>query len=181
MRVDRLRRRMPGAFIVVCVALLGGCGQYGKELRAWQDALAERSSAQETKIEALQAKIAAMEGRLKDLAQRDAFDMQERCSRRADQLLRQGIGSQPLTTYESHYNSKLNRCLARIASASNETESAISFLKLIDVNGGVDYGKFLGSTGAPKDGGNAMVCEVAQKSCKDAEEWMALTQALMSD
>jgi hypothetical protein len=67
------------------------------------------------------AQAAISAGSRSALSQKDLYELQERCGRRAEEVFRRGWGDgvnvkvngmTMMASYENHYNIKMNKCLA---------------------------------------------------------------------
>jgi hypothetical protein len=122
---------------------------------------------------------------------KEAYELQERCGKRVKEVGYYGVihsGSetakdgQTITTYKSHYNTKLNKCFVVITtryapSKNNKTDRRGIDRILSDVDEVKEYGRFFQATADPK----LSQCAVLEKTCTSAEGWESLIQAFMED
>lgn len=147
-----------------------------------------KTEALEAKVRELQADVAAMKSQFRGASEKQEYDMQERCSKRAEQVLKSWSedrsGSTAIASYESHYSVRLNKCFARLHSRSATKNGLMTSLSLLDVNSGTEYGTYLAND---KQGAKTIIsCQWGQKVldrklCETEDAWMALTEPIMNN
>jgi hypothetical protein len=120
---------------------------------------------------------------------RAAYEMQERCGRTGREWFKQFFGdgasrsgdSQSNSSYENHYNARLNGCFA-LQSAISITRDpktgsthTSSSKTLVDVNQNSDVGTFFTFLNPPP----LTQCHFAGKACQSEAEWDALAKQYM--
>lgn len=117
-----------------------------------------------------------------------AYELAERCGRRADELFRRDYGNGQFTgtdgssnfsNYRNHYNRKLNTCFfeVTVTSAAKNTSGLTSSIDLIDLNENKGYGSFIRNVST----GNILLCIVGEDYCKSEEEWKARLKHFMEE
>jgi hypothetical protein len=110
---------------------------------------------------------------------KEAYELHERCGRRAAEMFEKDFGPNPnngqvLGNYENHYNTRLNKCF--IVESTTEflhdpgKTTTMKTLELVDVNENKLYGSF-----------NLLECVVNGKTCHSEEEWRTLTKSYMEE
>ena len=123
---------------------------------------------------------------------RDDYDLQERCGKRAEESFRRDWGegikntdSGPMIAdYRNHYNRKLNKCfvLLSVLTGQNknkkEKNGGVSrSIMLYDINESRMYGNFLQfEFGRPP-----IQCHVFDKKCQSEDEWNSLVSPYMEE
>jgi len=118
-----------------------------------------------------------------------AYQLQERCGKRAEEVFHREQGSNPTGTFQAHYNSRLNKCFSTQSSVYDKGFSRV----LIDVNESKEYGYFL-YTYEKVSNRNVLACYVAGldsfgitsakmgvAGCDSEMEWEGLTAPYMED
>jgi hypothetical protein len=110
-----------------------------------------------------------------------AYQQQERCGNRAEEVLRLN-GWNPakdIASIQSHYNTRLNRCMAIQRVIIDGAPDWILF----DVNEGRDYGefsetfvKYQGELTKP-----VTACYIEDKRCRSQSEWEELARPYMEE
>ena len=122
-------------------------------------------------------------------------ELSEQCRKRATEVFkkkRDGHVSVPtdtgwtFTTYQSHYNSRSNKCfylLKREGHRENYRDSRglYKIIMLIDLHENRGIGSYEGKTTEPTREEKVIVCLVQDKRCKSEEEWRALIKPFMED
>ena len=121
-------------------------------------------------------------------------ELSEQCRKRANEVFkkRDGHVSVPtdtgwtFTTYQSHYNSRSNKCfylLKREGHRENYRDSRglYKIIMLIDLHENRGIGSYEGMTTEPTTEEKTFDCLVQEKKCKSEEEWRALIKPLMED
>ena len=122
-------------------------------------------------------------------------ELSEQCRKRATEVFkkkRDGHVSVPtdtgwtFTTYQSHYNSRSNKCfylLKREGHRENYRDSRglYKIIMLIDLNENRGIGSYEGMTTEPTTEEKTFDCLVEQKRCTSEPEWRALIKPFMED
>ena len=129
---------------------------------------------------------------------KEKYELSERCGKQAAETfakewgaeVRYGVSetntSRTRTSFESHYNSRLNKCLYlefRITTEKQDLLRTSEQLKLIDLLENRDIGVLqqqIATTGGPMEE-KVELCLVQGKDCKTEEEWRALIKPFMED
>ena len=92
-------------------------------------------------------------------------------------LIEHGRFQQP-SSYENHYNSRLNRCFYLEAFLLHGNEPSLTrMMRLIDLHDNREIGRYSKSLTNDFD----MACQVQEKQCKTEAEWRALIKPFMED
>lgn len=124
-----------------------------------------------------------------EAGQKEEFELQERCGKRAEAWFKQEYGNgivntkdgQAVATYRNHYNGRLNKCFVLLnyqdIPFKNKKSHASILINLFDVNEKTDYGvlhKF-------NDSASPTECKVANATCSSETEWQSLVGPFMSE
>ena len=102
------------------------------------------------------------------------YELQERCGRKAAEVFAKEFNNAVLDIiYQSHYNSKLNKCFYFVKSENNMLR--IASWRLVDINENKEYAKYTGVDG------NLDSCDVQGKTCRTKEELVKLIKPFMED
>jgi hypothetical protein len=110
---------------------------------------------------------------------KEKYELQERCGKRAASAFAERLqGVQPgvateagnVANYESHYNSRLNKCFYLETLVVLHKEGVHNSMTIFDINENKKYGAYISGT-----------CYVQTKQCKTEEEWRALIKPFMED
>jgi len=122
-------------------------------------------------------------------------ELSEQCRKQANEVFkkkRDGQVSAPtdtswtFTTYQSHYNSRSNKCfylLKREGHRENYRDSRglYKIIMLIDLHENRGIGSYEGMTTERTMEEKTFDCLVQEKKCKSEEEWRALIKPFMED
>jgi hypothetical protein len=119
---------------------------------------------------------------------KEIYELQERCGRRAEEVFNREYGrsvqtehGQIIFDYESHYSPRLNRCffleIAVTYEVSNGKRDSTRILRLFDMNDKKEYGFYIVNL----DGTGAVMCAVRDKVCQSEAEWRELIKPFMED
>ena len=106
---------------------------------------------------------------------KEAYELQERCGKRAQEVFNKEYGNGNLNTgvmatYTNHYNRKLNKCFVIVKSISYPKEKnkwgTLTDKSLWDINEMKDYGEFVKFSNMDKPSG----CYVLDKRCNSEIE-----------
>ena len=125
------------------------------------------------------------------ISDKEAYELQERCGKRAADYFKgyvSGIENTEdvkfRTIYTNHYNRKLNKCFILFTtfgspmSKEDIQKLGISIDKILwDINENKRYGNFFKFHNIPEP----MMCEVSDKSCHSEFEWDALAKPYMEE
>jgi hypothetical protein len=104
------------------------------------------------------------------------YDLGERCGKATAEWFKKqwgdGVSGGKITTYENHYNSKLNRCVVLL---SQHAPGSV-LLTLFDQNEHTTYGELDAS-----ESKLPIQCYVGEKRCACEVEWRALAKPLMQE
>jgi hypothetical protein len=107
---------------------------------------------------------------------RTRYELRERCGESAAKWFRRewdsAISAGLSTTYENHYNRKLDRCI--VLGSVRFPDSVL--LTLFDLNEKKSYGDFNGSVSNPP-----AWCYVGEKQCRSEAEWHTLAKPFLED
>ena len=122
-------------------------------------------------------------------AVRDAYDLQERCGKRATEVFQASFPTanggaaiwsadktQFSTSFRNHYNTKLNRCFM-LQTTIAMTGDVSTQIVLFDANENKDYGTYFKFLKSP----TPMECSVNGRFCSSEAEWNALARPYMED
>ena len=101
------------------------------------------------------------------------YELRERCKRKAAEVFVKEFNNAAVDIiYQSHYNSKLNKCFyfVKIDNASGSMS-----WQLWDINENKEYAKYTGVDGNPDS------CNVQGKTCRTKEELVKLIKPFMED
>lgn len=116
---------------------------------------------------------------------KEEYELQERCSKRAEELFRKEYGNETMSNYyTNHYNRKLNKCFILVTETSihedKETREKLgvssTYKTLLDINENKEYGGFFKFSK-----GGLMQCEVLGKHCNSESEWDAFVKPYMEE
>lgn len=98
--------------------------------------------------------------------------LQERCNQRCEAWSKSYMQKYPgdKLTYESHYNTRLNKCFMLVTYSKSQLKS----LKEISEN------KIYGSLLVKQDS-TTLLCNVLETQCKTEKEWNALVKPYMEE
>jgi hypothetical protein len=104
------------------------------------------------------------------------YELQERCGESAAKWFRRewssAISAGQITTYENHYNRKLDRCMVLVSLRFPDS----LLLTLLDLNERKTYGDFNGSISNPP-----IWCYVGEKQCRSEVEWRTLGKRFLEE
>ena len=122
---------------------------------------------------------------------REDYELQERCGKRASEIFKQDNGNkiantadgQAMTGYTNHYHKKLNKCFVLQTTTSfhykdkEKKKTTSTLINLYDVNENKDYGTFF------KDDVDQQPfqCYVLEAVCHSEAEWDALIKPYMQE
>jgi hypothetical protein len=122
---------------------------------------------------------------------KDLYDLQERCGRRAEEvfertykpLIEIKAEQQVLYNFENHYNPRLNKCFFLLTwtnwqvQQGKPPQQGVKTMLLIDLNDNRQYGDFVehGFQGA------VFTCEARGKQCRSEQEWRELIKPFMEN
>jgi hypothetical protein len=117
---------------------------------------------------------------------RASYDAQASCGRSAAEwfkllYLDNGQRDFPQNVYQNHYNVRLNRCLAQVASSPIEDAKSFPWVHrstVFDVTENRELGRFIWSI-EPRKLPTVMRCEFNGTGCHSAEEWNASVKSYM--
>jgi hypothetical protein len=112
---------------------------------------------------------------------KEAYDLQERCGKRAADVFGKDFGDriseiksgQVIADYENHYNTRLKRCFILERSTTymhDRAQPPLKILMLIDVNENKLFASF-----------TPLQCDVHGQPCHSEQEWMTLLQKYMEE
>ena len=116
---------------------------------------------------------------------KEEYELQERCSKRAEELFRKEFSNETVSNYyTNHYNRKLNKCFILVTETSihrdKETREKLgvssTYKTLLDINENKLYGSFW-----KLSKGVLMDCEVLGKHCNSENEWDSLVKPYMEE
>jgi hypothetical protein len=119
---------------------------------------------------------------------KEAYELQERCGKRAAEYFKQEYGSGikdngdvvEMTNYKNHYNKKLNSCFILLTSKSvpyKDEKRGISTLKILyDLNEHQEYAVFFNINKI-----NKPICRTMDKPCNSEDEWDAIAKPYMEE
>lgn len=130
--------------------------------------------------------VAASAGFAHAQANREAYDLQDRCGRRAAEVFARDYGTgfstskeyKLIYTYRNHYNSRLNKCFYMVIErALLKDGPEVRTLELFDLNENNRYGLYIGvvSDKPPTS------CEVRNKACTSESEWLNLVSPYIGE
>jgi hypothetical protein len=115
---------------------------------------------------------------------KDLYELQERCGKRAAEVFDREYGSdkngQTLFNYENHYSARLKKCFFLEITISYEREEekpGSKIMRLFDINESKEYGTFVSG---PTEG-TPLACVVRGKNCQSESEWRQLVKPFMED
>jgi hypothetical protein len=116
---------------------------------------------------------------------REQYELQERCGKRAAELFKReyssGFKTRDTTTmfnYENHYSARLNKCFfLEIADLYEKGKGSTKSLRLFDLNENKQYGICMSSFGD----GVPYPCFVQDQVCRSEDEWRTLIKPFMED
>jgi len=98
--------------------------------------------------------------------QKDDNDLQEICKTGCDEYFRKQAF--PGSSYQSHYNKKLNKCFILIEEVKKPSKD------LYNINESIHYGMFFHD----RDG---IYCNVLETECKSEKEWDSIVKPYMEE
>jgi hypothetical protein len=121
--------------------------------------------------------------------------LSEQCKKRATEVFAKKSGGHApvttdtrwtFTTYQSHYNSRSNKCfylLKRESQRENyrDNRGLHKMIMLLDLHENKSIGSYEGMTTEPTMEEKAFDCFVQGKRCASEEEWRALIKAFMEE
>jgi hypothetical protein len=116
---------------------------------------------------------------------KEAYELQERCGKRAAERFKQEFGQEgpwktddgaAATGYRNHYSSKLNKCFILVTTTNLPTKGALkgqssTLMQLYDVNENREYGNYFKRDSDPAP----FECKVSGRICRSEKEWESLT------
>ncbi len=127
----------------------------------------------------------ALCGASRAASDKELYELQERCGKRAAEIFKEQVGGgtkrtdegESFSTYVNHYNAKLNKCFIMVTTHFTEFKTAKYVLDIIvmDVNENKQYAVF-------NDAGKAsgfLACEVKDVKCHSESEFDALVAPYM--
>ena len=122
---------------------------------------------------------------------KELYELQERCGRRAGEFFTAGRygngntttpdGGRLLAAFENHYNQKLNKCFIILKTTqyfkSEKGNDFYIYDMLIDINDNKIIGEFMIGRGNPKPDG----CAVAERDCASEASWRAMVKPYMEE
>jgi hypothetical protein len=136
--------------------------------------------------------LTAYQPRQATAGQKDDYELQERCSKRAAERFKEDSGyfaqsdkdTKYRTTYINHYNRKLNKCFVLFATfgvpmgkKDIQEFGTSSDKSLWDINENKQYGDFFKFRASP----DPIICEVSDKLCHSEAEWDSLVKTYMEE
>jgi hypothetical protein len=123
---------------------------------------------------------------------RDVYDLQERCGRRAEQVFARKdyenfelAGHSHTFTYQNHYSLRYNKCFFQVLHFQSFKDGFYTReLELLDLNENTPYGRYFSTVLAGPDDKYtkpALSCEVRGKLCRYESEWVDLASQYMED
>jgi len=110
---------------------------------------------------------------------KEKFELSERCGKKAAELFEKSWGKREdeLNHYESHYNSRLNKCF--YVEWTNSLKDGFPFFSsiLYDLNENKEYGSYAMWMKFPEK----PLCQVQMKSCESQDEWAELIKPFIKD
>jgi len=114
---------------------------------------------------------------------KDLYELQERCVKRAAEVFEREYGSAKdatLFNYENHYSARLKKCFFLEIAMSYEREEekpGSKIMRLFDLNENKEYGTFVSG---PTES-TPLACVVRGKNCQSEGEWRQLLKPFMED
>lgn len=135
--------------------------------------------------------IAALFGTAFAAANKDEYELQERCGKHAADYFHRNFGNgiskieggQQETEYSNHFNKRLNKCFIEITTNNvqykNKTPEVVtSFdIRVLDLNENKEYARYINVYQKERP----VLCKVLEKKCNDILEWEALIKPFMND
>lgn len=110
---------------------------------------------------------------------KEKFELSEQCGKKAAELFEKSWGKREdeLNHYESHYNSRLNKCF--YVEWTNSLKDGFPFFSsiLYDLNENKEYGSYAMWMKFPEK----PLCQVQMKSCESQDEWAELIKPFIKD
>jgi hypothetical protein len=109
---------------------------------------------------------------------KEQYELQERCGKRAAEFWQHGPGSFPnlpsvTFNYENHYSARLNKCFfLYLETYVSENRTTHKNMRLFDLNENKEYGAFASTP---------LACVVRGKGCQSESEWRTLIKPFMED
>jgi hypothetical protein len=114
------------------------------------------------------------------------YKLQERCGKYCDEMFKREFGngltsdesSSMISSYQNHYNKKLNKCFILVKTTSYlkvKKRDVLLVKELVDINENKFYGSF------SKSGEMIVFCNVSGKECKSEQEWDKLVKPYMEE
>jgi len=111
---------------------------------------------------------------------KEQHELSALCGKQAAERFEKSWGKQEdeLNHYESHYNSRLNKCF--YVEWTNSLKDAFPFFSsiLYDLNENKEYGSYAMWMKFPE---KPLHCRVQMKSCESQDEWAELIKPFMED
>jgi len=119
---------------------------------------------------------------------KELYELQERCGKRAAEVFRREYGTVPKTeygitmwfNYENHYSARLNKCFFLEIAVSREKGKLDSTksMRLFDLNENKELANY---DDGICDGCGPISCKVQDKVCRSESEWRQLLKPFMED
>jgi hypothetical protein len=110
---------------------------------------------------------------------KEKSELSEQCGKKAAELFEKSWGKREdeLNHYESHYNSRLNKCF--YVEWTNSLKDGFPFFYsiLYDLNENKEYGSYAMWMKFPEK----PLCQVQMKSCESQDEWAELIKPFIKD
>jgi len=110
---------------------------------------------------------------------KEKSELSEQCGKKAAELFEKSWGKREdeLNHYESHYNSRLNKCF--YVEWTNSLKDGFPFFSsiLYDLNENKEYGSYAMWMKFPEK----PLCQVQMKSCESQDEWAELIKPFIKD
>jgi hypothetical protein len=130
--------------------------------------------------------------KLANASQKEEYDLQERCNRRALERFKQNYGdglshydseTHSISSYRTHYNRKFNKCfvLLNVAFYTPDMKGPVGTLKrLVDINENVEVASFINATSEITCWG--LVRDLTTLNhCRSEAEWDSLVRPYMAE
>jgi hypothetical protein len=122
---------------------------------------------------------------------REVYDLQERCGRRAEEFFTRNYENFELAggvhtyNYQNHYSLRYNKCFLQVLHFASYKDGFYSReLQLLDLNENAPYGSYFSTALAGPDDKYtkpALSCEVRGRLCRYESEWVDLASQYMDD
>jgi hypothetical protein len=118
---------------------------------------------------------------------RDIYDLQDRCGRRAAEVFAKKYPPfetsevQHRYSYRNHYSQRLNKCFFLVTNivwfkpGKGGVGKEVRYLELFDLNENNRYGSYVGTASGK------LVCEIRGRSCSSEQEWMELVSPYIDE